>query len=528
MYRMKLIRCAVIACVAVALPTVILFGSTANNTLVIARPVDALSIDTMLDTTSAGTWVFANINEPLIDLNHELEYEPLLATSWEFVEPTRLRFNLRQGITFHDGTPFDAHAVKFTFDRGLFGEPKAQWASLGASVITGVEIVDDYTIDILTDAPFGPLLRVMSMRYLGIVSPAAVEKYGEEYGRHPSGTGPFKFVEWRTNDRIVLEANEDYWQGRPALDKVVFRVIPEESSRMASLRTGEVDLVMKPSPAELPAFAGDSDFAVYETPGLSVFFIAFNLDYPPMDDIRVRHAIAHAIDRESIMEHVLEGAAAPASTSILAPGVFGFYGQDIDQQYPYDKKKAIELLSEAGWIDQDGDGVLEKNGKDLVLPALPCNGRFLRDLDVAEVVEAQLREIGIRIELQVFEWATVFSKLRSADFPYALMTVAWNTTTVDADYTFYALFNSAGVPPDGWNLFRYSNAEVDDLIHLGQITVDQDKRAAIYARAEAILAADAPYVSVYVNKNVSVANANLKGFRLHPVEYNLILYPVHF
>jgi len=503
-------------------------ASPKDNTLVIARPCDAISLDSNQETTSPGAWVYSNIIEPLVKLGPDMKLEPCLATSWEFVSPTVLRFHLRKGVVFHDGTPFNAQAVKFTFDRALFSEPRANWAPLGADPISEVRVVDDYTVDIVTEEPYGPILSTMAMVYTGIISPAAVEKYGEEYGRHPVGTGPFAFQEWRTRDRIVLVANEDYWRGRPALDKVVFRVIPEEGSRMLALRTGEVDVVLKPSPAELPAFAADPDFQVIETRGLRVFYLGFNLSVSLLDDVRVRHAIAYAIDRPSILENILEGAAAPAKSSLLAPGVFGFYGWDVDQLYPYNPDKARELLAEAGWADEDGDGVLEKDGQELVLKFLPAKGRYLKDIEIAEAIQAQLSEVGIRVEMEIYEWATTFSKVRSEDFPYAFHSFGWVTTNADADYTLHSMFISDLTPPKGWNAFRYSNSEVDRLIKLGRVTVDQDERRRIYARAQALIAADLPFVPIYITKEVVVASAAVKGLRMHPIEYNLDLYPVHY
>lgn len=504
------------------------FGSARDNTLVIARPSDAISLDSNQETTAPGAWVYSNIIEPLVSLNPDMELEPRLATSWEFISPTTLRFYLQKSVMFHDGTPFTAEAVKFTFDRALFGEPRANWATLGADPISEVKVIDDYTVDIITKDPYGPILSTMAMVYTGIISPAAVEKYGEEYGRHPVGTGPFKFQEWRTRDKIVLVANEDYWRGRPALDQVIFRVIPEEGSRMLSLRTGEVDMVLKPSPAELPAFKADPAFDIVETAGLRIFYVGFNLEIPPLDDIRVRHAIAHAIDKQSILENILEGAAGPAKSSLLAPGVFGFYGWDIDQLYPYDPKKAVELLNDAGWADEDGDGILEKGGQDFVLRFMPAKGRYLKDIEIAEVIEAQLREVGVRVKLEVFEWATAFGKTRSADFPYELHSFGWVTTNADADYTLHSMFISELTPPTGWNAFRYSNSEVDRLVKLGRVTVDQAEREAIYARAQAIMAADLPFLPIYTTKELAVINAEVKGLRMHPVEYNIDLYPVHF
>jgi ABC-type transport system substrate-binding protein len=528
MSNRQILGCWAILFLILAGLAVVGFGSARENSLVIARPSDAISLDSNQETTAPGAWVYGNIIEPLIVLNPDMELVPRLATSWEFISDTTLRFYLRKGVEFHDGTAFSAEAVKYTFDRALFGEPRANWASLGADPISEVKVIDDYTVDIITANPYGPILSTMAMVYTGIISPAAVEKYGDEYGRHPVGTGPFIFEEWRTRDRIVLVANENYWRGRPSLDKVIFRVIPEEGSRMLALRTGEVDVVLKPSPPELPAFEADLAFKLDETNGLRVFYLEFNLSQKPLDDVRVRHAIAYAIDKVSILDNILEGAAGPTITSLLAPGVFGYYGWDTEEMYPYNPEKAVSTLNEAGWTDEDGDGVLEKNGEDLVLSFMPAKGRYLKDIEIAEAIQAQLAEVGIQVKMDIFEWATAFGKSRSAELPYHLLSFGWVTTNADADYTLHSMFISELTPPTGWNSFRYSNAEVDRLVELGRVTVDQEARKQIYARAQAILAADLPFVPIYTTKELAVMSADVEGLRMHPVEYNIDLYPVHY
>jgi peptide/nickel transport system substrate-binding protein len=492
--------------------------------LVIARPSDALSLDAQVESTAPGAWVFGNIIEPLIALNADGSIEPRLATDWEYIDNTRLRFTLREGVTFHDGTPFNADAVKFTWDRALFADPPGRWSGL-AGPIEAVEVIDEYTVDIVSSVPYGPLLLTATMVYTGVVSPTAVELHGEDYGRNPVGTGPFKFVEWITNDHITLEANEDYWRGAPELDRVVFRVIPEDGARMLSLRTGEVDLVLNPPPSDLPSFEADPDFEVASADSVQLFYFGFNLDKAPTDDVLVRRAIHHALDIPLIVESILEGGATPA-TSVISPGVFGYIDMELSERYPYDPERAGELLAEAGWVDEDGDGIREKNGERLVLDVLPANGRYLRDIEVAEVIQEFLRQVGIEAELDVFEWATAFPLSMEDPLQYHAISFAWLTTTTDADYTLYSNFHSEELPPNSWNKYRYADPDVDTWLEQARASIDQDERARLYALVQERLAEDLPSIPVYNTNELAVHSVAVQNFQTHPVQYILDLYPV--
>jgi len=499
-------------------------GFAQGSELVIARPSDAISLDAQEESTAPGAWVYGNIIEPLIALNADGSIEPRLATEWEFIDPTRLRFKLREGVTFHDGTPFNAEAVKFTWDRALFSDPPGRWQGL-AGPIAAVEVVDEYTVDIVSSVPYGPLLLTATMVYTGVVSPAAVEQYGEAYGRNPVGTGPFKFVEWQTNDHITLEANEDYWRGRPALDRVIFRVIPEDGARMLALRAGEVDMVLNPPPSELAAFESDPAFAVSMADSVQVFYLGFNLDKPPVDDPLVRQAVAHALDVPLVVESVLEGGATVA-TSVISPGVFGHIDMELDERYPYDPARAQELLEQAGWTDNDGDGIREKDGEPLLLRVLPASGRYLKDREVAEVVQEFLRQVGIQAELDIFEWGTTFPLSQEDPLQYHVVSFAWLTTTTDADYTLFSNFHSEELPPTSWNKYRYSNPEVDAWLEQARGSIDEEERSELYAQVQRQLAEDLPSIPIYNTNELAVHSANVQNFQTHPVQYILDLYPV--
>lgn len=494
--------------------------ASSGGTLTIARPTDAVGLDPKVETTSPGNWVMSNIYENLVKLDTDLSFQPALAESWEQVEPDRWRFNLRQGVKFHDGTDFNAEAVKFSIDRQKDPDNPGRSAS-NLRPITAVEVVDDHTVDIVTDGAYGPLLNIMSLVYAtGIVSPAAVEQYGEDFTQNPVGTGPFQFLEWATNDHITIERFDDYW-GEPApLDQVIYRVIPEESARMLALDTGEVQMVMAPAPSQMDLYRDNADFTIYETPGVRVIFFGISTNHPPLDDARVRQALNFGFDRQSVLDNIVEGAGY-LPTAYISPPIFGF--TDTSAEFAYDPDKAAALLEEAGWVDSDGDGVRDKDGEKLSLLHYSPRGRYLKDAEVGEAFQAAMLELGVEVELEVMEWGTLFEKLRQPDMESDLTTVGWSTATGDADYTLGPLFGSNSIPPDGWNFMNYQNSELDELLAQAGTSTDMAERTDLYAQALTILAEDAVVVPVFNTKETIITSSNVAGFSQHPIDYYLWL-----
>src|SRR6195256_4024300 len=343
-----------------------------GGTLTIVRPTDPVSLDPNLETTAPGAWVYFNMLEGLLTLDTKMQVQPSLAASYEVMSPTRVRFKLRPNVKFHDGTPLNAAAVKFTYDRALKGTPPARWASLAGSR-EGAEVVDNLTVDIVTREPYGPVLRTLAMYCMGIVSPTAVGKLGADFSRAPVGTGPFKFVEWKTNTHVIIERFPDYWGDKALLDRVIFKVVPEEGARMIALQTGDADMVLFPSPAQLSTLRKDAKFTVHETTGIRVVFAGLHAGMAPLDDVRVRQALLHAVDRKAIVDNIMEGSAGPAM-GVLAPGVFGYKDMGLDKLYPFDRAKAKALLTQAGWAPGP-DGIMVKGGQRLSLSWLGAPGR---------------------------------------------------------------------------------------------------------------------------------------------------------
>lgn len=489
-----------------------------GGTLTIARPTDAVSLDPHAESTSPGNWVMSNVLETLIVMQPDGSFTPGLATDWSQPAPDKWVFNLRKGVKFHDGTDFNAAAVKFSIERIMNPDNPGRAAS-NLAFIKEINVINDHTLEIVTDGPYGPTLSGLALPYTGgVVSPAAVEKYGEDFGRNLVGTGPFKFVEWKTNNSITIERFDDYWGEKPYLDRIVYRVIPEESARMLALERGEVDVVMNPAPSEIEFLKKDNRFTVHEVPGVRVIYFGLNVAEEPLNDIRVRQALNYAMDRQAIVDNILEGAAV-LPTSYISPGVFGY--KDVSKYFTYDPDKAEQLLDEAGWV-KGPDGMRSKDGQPLHLELHTPKGRYLKDSESAEVFQDQLRKIGVSLDVKVVEWGTLFSQARgSADHGLQMFTMGWSTATGDADYTLRPLFDSKSLPPGGWNSYNYANERVDELAALAAASTDQDERLRLYGEMQEILAADAPWVPVYNSKEVIVTDARVKGFTIHPIDYFL-------
>ena len=493
-----------------------------GGTLVIGRPSDAISLDSNTDTTATGAMVYSNIIEPLLRVDSEGNIHPHLAHKYEVVAPDRIRFFLNKGIKFHDGTDFNAQAVKATFDRAI-SQP-ARWKALFGP-LKACDLVDDYTVEISTEVPYGPLLASVAMCYCGIVSPEALKKYGDDYGRHPVGTGPFKFEEWVSKDHITLAKNENYWGDKARLDKVIFKVIPEAGARMMALRTGDIDVALQPPPSELALFKKDDKFTVNETMGMRIIYVGLNNVMAPTDDVRVRQALTMAVNLPAILENLMEGSAV-APKGYLAPAVFGFKDMELDKKFPYSPDKARELLAQAGWKDSDGDGVLDKDGQKLTVKFLGTKGRYPMDAEICEAVQAMWQEIGVDCKLEFFEWAATFTMLRAKELDYNVYCLGWVTTNRDADYSLYAMFHSRQFSPDGWNRNRFQDAKVDELLDKARSSQDRQARKAMYGEIQDILAGSASWIPIYNTKEILVMSNKVKDFTPDPLEYLLPLQPV--
>jgi peptide/nickel transport system substrate-binding protein len=498
--------------------------STGGGTLTIARAAEAPSLDPYAATAAPSVYVYANIFDTLVEQDRDLSIKPALASSWEQVNPTTWRFHLREGVKFHDGTPFNAEAVKFTFDR-VFDKAKPARGLSMAGPISGVAVIDEHTVDITTPKPYGPFLNAMSEVFVfGMVSPTAVKKNEQEFGHNPVGTGPFAFSSWRQNSEIVLTRNENYWGKKPAIERLVFRVIPEASSQVIALGADEIDGIVGPDANVVPRLREDRSVAVYEVPGIRMLYVGFNTQREIFKDVRIRRAFNHAVNTKALAERVMRGTALPAE-GYLPKQVFGYANVGT---YAYDPEAAKKLLAEAGWTPGP-DGKLQKNGQPLVVSFWGYTGRDPSAKLLGEAVQGDLQRIGVTVNLRIWEYAQLNSaiwqehpKEGAAATQYDMFMLGWGTITGDADFTFYGIVSDISIPPEGLNGTFWAPPEYMTEIEKARFSTDPDQRRASYKTAQEMLKRDAIWIPLVVLNQIAVFKNHVKNYQPHPVEYYMV------
>ena len=452
-----------------------------------------------------------NIYEPLVFVDNDMNLQPGLAKSWKRLDDNTWRFYLREGVKFHDGTPFDADAVKYEFDRWLDDLTCA--ALLASSFLIeekdDIKIVDDYTVDITTIKPLGCLPGRLSMPCFVMTSPNM-----DEYGK-PDGTGPFKFKEMTPLETLEVVRNEQYWGDGPKLEKILIKTIFDPQTKVMALEAGEVDLIYNVPPAEVSSLESNPDIQVFEKMMPRTQILTVNAKKAPLSDVRVRKAIDYAINKEDIVDYILEGIGEPAK-GFISP-VISWSAHDELEGYPYNPAKAEELLSEAGWADTDGDGYLDKDSEtlEIELTYIPEGGGFSSvDQAVAEVIQDQLKDVGIKIELNPIEYAMYGVILLSERFDMLLQ--YWAAWDGDASSLISDSFHSEGFFNQGVNLTK--QALVDELIDVGLATSDPDIAAKNYRGVQKIVVdEEAAEVFLYYEYGVVAAWNNVKEFEIHPL-----------
>lgn len=473
-----------------------------KDTLTLALESDPTNIDPRFGTDVNSARVYQLVSNSLIRKDPTANLIPDLAERWENPDEKTYIFYLKQGVKFHDGTEFTAEDVKYTFDSILDPEmnsPKAY----AFEKIESIEIIDPYTVKFTLKEVFSPFLIEMVQPIVPRQAAKALE--GGKFTESLIGTGPFKLIEWVYDEYVAFEANADYFEGTSKVGKIVLKIIPDDTVRFLELKQGGVDLVQNAIPPDMVPIAKETKgLKVLEKESVVIYYLGFNLEDPVLQNVKVRQAMAYAIDRQALIEHLIKGQASLA-TGLLSPTNWA-YDPDV-ASYDYDVERAKALLDEAGYPDPDGDGPEPRLKLVYKTSTAPLRIR------IGEVLQDQLKKVGIEItEIQTFEWAKFYDDVKSGNFQ--IYTLRWVGIT-EPDI-FHSIFHSSMIPPNGRNRGRYSNVQIDELTDRGRRVIDVEERKKIYSEVQKILAEELPYIYLWYPHNIVVMNERVQGFVMYP------------
>lgn len=466
-----------------------------DNVLVVAVPNAPVNLDPRLATDATSQRVLELVLHGLMSKDPAGNLIPGLAESWEILDDgRRYRFHLRPGVRFHDGSELDADDVAWTF-RTIVDGTVATPKRAAFDRVESIEVVDPLTVDFRLSEPFGSFLVELTSSQ-GILPDGATP---EEMNEHLIGTGPFQFVA-RTPETVTLRAFHDCWDGAPHLEQVVLREIPDATVRVLELMKGSVQLVSNDLPPDLvPRFREHPAYQVVEAPGAVYAYLGLNLRDPILEDVRVRRALAHAIDRRTLVDALWQGLGVLTET-ILPPGLY--YRHDELEPYAFDPDRARTLLDEAGWPDPDDEG---PETRFTLTYKTSTNEPYVLQ---AQVIQQMLREVGIDLEIRSQEFATFYDDVRRGNFQiFALLRFGATDPNI-----YDMIFHSDNVPPRGQNRGFYENPELDRLIERAARLTEPEERLPLYLQIQETVRDELPYVSLYTRINVAVMPSTLKGY----------------
>lgn len=497
------------------------------SSLVYGLTLTPSGIDPHVDASSELGIPLTSVYDPLVWLTPDGEFVAGLAEAWEISEDgLTYTFHLRDDVTFHDGTPFNAAAVRFSLDR--IADPETR--SLKARGMLGpydhTEIVDDHTARVHFEEPYAPFLTSLSTVYLAMVSPEAVLEWGDEYQFHQVGTGPFIFDEYVPKDHLTLVRNPDYdWaptffdrQGPPELERVTFRFYPDPATRVLALESGEADVMGEISPQDAVWLDESADYTLMPVsiPGQPLQFFV-NTQRAPLDDQQVRQALIYAIDREVIVRTVFKEYSLPAYGPLTRP-TFA-YDPSVEGMYAYDPQRAAALLEEAGWTDSDGDGIRDRDGVPLRLETILMGWGYIPE--VGQMLQNQLRQVGIDMTSREMTFSNAVGDV--ADGEYHLAPFLFSSSDPDIIRTTFQSGNIEG----GFNWSKFGDPQLDAWLEEGKKELNEAVRRQIYAEIQHYLMEQAVIVPIRDYVNLNVAHANVRNLRYDRQGWFPWLYEVH-
>lgn len=474
-------------------------------------------------TYPAGYEVGYCLYDRLVDFDANLKFVPQLAKRWEVASDLKsVRFHLRRGVKFHDSTPFNAQAVKFNverqIDRSRTPTNRPLW-----DPIAGADVIDEFTVVVRTKDPYSQILNSFAHGSGSQVSPHAVEKQGEKgIAQAPVGTGPFRLESFTPGQEVVLRAFDGYWGGKPATERIVFKYILEAATRVAALRTGSVDVIDSVPVQLIAGLRREPHIEVITRPSLRPMGLVINTFRPPYADVRVRKALNHAVPVKTMAGRVFFGFAKQSDS----PLAFDTQGYQSIGTYEFSVDKAKTLLREAGFT-AGADGKLSRGGQPLKMTLLASEGLFPGDVSIAEICARSFQQIGIDVTISKIERGSYWDALRAerAALTFDLAVFGFNPSNASGLYHLESLFKSNiddAKRATVWNIGRYRNAKVDELLARANTAPDPAKQMAALGEVQKIVWDDAPYVWLHVNENATAFRKGLKGVELWPIVFTIL------
>jgi peptide/nickel transport system substrate-binding protein len=480
----------------------------AGDAIVVASIGDAKRLNPIIANDSASGDINGQVFNGLIRYDKDLHYEGELAESWEISDDGLVfTFHLRPGVKWHDGEPFTAEDVLFSYQKLLDPDVATPYGA-DYERIKKAEVLDPMTFRVTYEEAFAPALDSWSM---GIIPKHLLEGKdinSDGFNRNPVGTGPYKFKQWLTGQKIVLTANEEYFKGRPNIDEYIYRIIPDQATMFQELKARGID-VMGLNPLRYMRqtdtdFFGEN-FRKYRYPSNGYTYLGYNLKDPKFSDKRVRQALAHAINKDDIVKGVRLGLGSPATGPY--PPHYWAHNPNV-KTYPYDPEKARAMLKEAGWEDRDQDGILDREGAPFKFTIISNLGNDERKQS-AEIIQQNLKQVGIDVKIKIVEWQAFINQFVDKRRFEAII-LGWS---IGIDPDNYLMWHSSQTGPNQYNFVSYKNDEVDRLLIEGRSTFDQKKRKAIYQKVHSILAEDQPYCFLFVPDALPIIDARFHGLK---------------
>jgi len=482
-----------------------------EKVLVYARGGDSEKLDPQDTTSGESVKVTTQIFDTLVDFAEDSsKVVPSLATKWTVSEDGRTwTFELREGVTFHDGSPFNADAVVFSLNRLRdVNDPNRHGGAFeytsNYTVIDEVKANGPRMVVLRLKTSFAPFLANLAMFPASIVSPAAVNKLGPDFGQHPVGTGAFRFEKWVPKEKIVLSSNKQYWGGAPRVDKLIFKVVPENAARRLELQNGEAHIIDGVNCADLDEIKKAGTHVALEAPGMNFGYLAMNTEKAPFNDPKVRLAVAHAVDKKRLVQLMTFGHGTPAVNPI-PPTVWSY--NDGVQDWPHDVEKAKALLAEAG----------HAGGIDVELWAMTTpRPYFPEPKKVVAILVEDLAAAGIRVKAIENEMNAHIEATKNGKHQMCIM--GWMTDNGDPDNFLHELLSSdTAVPGTANNVAFFRNPKFDELVGKAQVTTDEAERTKLYREAQVVVHEECPMVPLLYMPEACAMRKTVKGYKLHPM-----------